>query len=288
MSAEATHEQRVLGGGVAVITGAGAGIGMGIAKRCGEIGMTVVVTDVDKARAEKVASDIVSAGGKAEAIEVDVARPERLDALAQDVFARHGAVRLLVNNAGIETLGLSWEIPAARWETTLNVNIHGVVHGVRAFVPHMLQAGREAWIANLSSIGAFGQMPTQTSYMMSKHAIQSFTECLHLELEMVGAPIHVCSVLPGMLKTSIFDAEAGNGEPKSAARHRATMAHMMANYGMELDEGCRRIVAGIAANRFWVDTQPEMTDSLVAGRIAFLEARAAPILSEQARQLLES
>lgn len=282
-----THEQRVFEGGVAVVTGAGAGIGMGIARRCGAIGMTVIVTDIDKARAAKVAAEIGAAGGKAEAIEVDVTRPETLDALAADVFARHGAVRLLVNNAGIETLGLTWEIPAARWEATLNVNIHGVVHGVRAFVPHMLEAGREAWIANLSSIGAFGQMPTQTAYMMSKHAIQSFSECLYLELEMTGAPIHVSSVLPGMLKTSIFDAEAGKGEPENAARHRATMAHMMANYGMELDEGCRRIVAGIAANRFWVDTQPEMTDGLVAGRIAFLESRAAPTLTDQTRQLLE-
>lgn len=282
-----TREEQTFAGGVAVITGAGAGIGMGIARRCGAIGMTVVVTDIDEVRARSVADSIISAGGRAEASRLDVADPQALDALAADVFERHGAVRLLVNNAGIETLGLTWEIPAARWEQTLRVNVNGVVHGVRAFVPHMLRAGEEAWIANLASIGAFGQMPTQTAYMMSKHAIQSFSECLYLEMDLIGAPIHVSSVIPGMLKTSIFEPSAGVGEPESAAKHRAKMAHMMANYGMELDEGCRKIVAKIAAGDFWVDTQEQMTDDMLTGRIAFFQGRSAPELAAQARALVE-
>lgn len=281
-----TEEEKVFAGGVAVITGAGAGIGMGIARRCGQIGMTVVVTDIDIERARKVAGEIVAAGGKAEALQVDVSRPEALDALAQDVFDRHGAVRLLVNNAGIETMGLTWEIPAARWEKTLDINIHGIVHGVRAFVPHMLRVGSEAWIGNLASIGSFGIMPTQTAYIMSKHAIQSFSECLYLEMEMVKAPINVCSIIPGMLKTSIFDAEAGEGEPASAARHRATMADMMANYGMDLDEGCRRFVEGMAKRQFFISSQPDMTDDSIAGRVAFLQAQQAPIMHDAAKQLL--
>lgn len=281
-----TEEEKVFAGGVAVITGAGAGIGMGIARRCGQIGMTVVVTDIDLDRARKVAGEIVAAGGKAEALQVDVSRPEALDALAQDVFDRHGAVRLLVNNAGIETIGLTWEIPAARWEKTLDINIHGVVHGVRAFVPHMLRVGSEAWIGNLASVGSFGIMPTQTAYIMSKHAIQSFSECLYLEMEMAKAPINVCSIIPGMLKTSIFDAEAGEGEPASAARHRATMAHLMANHGMDLDEGCRRFVEGMARRQFFISSQPDMTDGSIAGRAAFLQAQEAPIMHDAAKQLL--
>ncbi|HUD90358.1 SDR family NAD(P)-dependent oxidoreductase [Sphingobium sp.] len=281
-----TEEETVFSGGVAVITGAGAGIGMGIARRCGQIGMTVIVTDIDKAKAEMVAADIAAAGGKAEAIQVDVSKPDALDALAHDVFGRHGAVRLLVNNAGIETIGNVWEIPTARWETTLNVNIHGVVHGVRAFVPHMLRVGQEAWIGNLASIGSFGIMPRQTAYIMSKHAIQSFSECLYLEMQVAKAPINICSIIPGMLKTSIFDAEAGDGEPESAAAHRATMAHMMATYGMDLDEGCRKFVEGMAARKFWISSQPEMTDQALAGRIALFKEQAAPALNEQTRALL--
>ena len=281
-----TEEEKVFSGGVAVITGAGAGIGMGIARRCGQIGMTVIVTDVDRAKAEKVAAEIVAAGGKAEAIQVDVSKPEALDALALDVFDRHGAVRLLVNNAGIETIGYSWEIPADRWETTLNVNIHGVVHGVRAFVPHMLRVGEEAWVANLASIGSFGIMPTQTAYIMSKHAIQSFSECLYLEMQVAKAPINVCSIIPGMLKTSIFDPETGKGEPADAAAHRAIMADMMAKHGMDLDEGCRLFVEGMAARKFWISSQPEMTEQALAARIGLFQEQAAPALNDQTRALL--
>ena len=281
-----SEEEKVFSGGVAVITGAGAGIGMGLARRCGQIGMTVIVTDVDKARADKVAAEIVAAGGKAEAMQVDVSQPEALDTLAAQVFDRHGGVRLLVNNAGIETLGLTWEIPAARWEKTLDVNIHGIVHGVRAFVPHMLRVGQEAWIANLASIGSFGVMPTQTAYIMSKHAIQSFSECHYLEMQVAKAPINVCSIIPGMMKTSIFDADQGAGEPESAAAHRATMAHMMASYGMDLDEGCRRFVEGMAARKFWVSSQPEMTEQAMAARVALLRDQALPALNDQTRALL--
>jgi Short-chain dehydrogenases of various substrate specificities len=281
-----TEEEKVFSGGVAVITGAGAGIGMGLARRCGEIGMTVIVTDIDKAKADKVAAEIVAKGGKAEAIQVDVSQPEAMDALAQDVFDRHGAVRLLINNAGIETIGLVWEIPVARWEKTLNVNIHGVVHGVRAFVPHMLRVGQEAWIANLASIGSFGIMPTQSAYIMSKHAIQSLSECLYLEMQVAKAPINVCSIIPGMLKTSIFDADQGDGEPDSSAKHRATMAHMMANYGMELDEGCRRFVEGLAARKFWISSQPEMTEQSINGRIEFFQSQEAPVLHDAAKSIL--
>ncbi|HLU91333.1 MAG TPA: SDR family NAD(P)-dependent oxidoreductase [Pedomonas sp.] len=281
-----TVDQQKFAGGVAVITGAGAGLGSGLARRAGALGMTVVVTDIDGGRAEKVAREIIEAGGKAEALVIDVSRPEELDRLAETVFERHGGVRLLINNAGIETLGYTWEIPAARWEATLDINIHGVIHGVRAFVPKMLAKGEEAWIANLASVGSFGMMPTQTAYILTKHAVQSFSECLYLEMEVAEAPIHVSSIIPGMVKTSIFDASAGEGEPEAAARHRKTMHDMMANYGMDLDEACKVILEQVAANKFWVSTQPEMTDSMVAERIAFLTAKEAPRLNDTTRQLL--
>jgi NAD(P)-dependent dehydrogenase (short-subunit alcohol dehydrogenase family) len=281
-----SKEEDVFAGGVAVITGAGAGIGSGIARRLGEVGMTVVVTDISLERAEQVAGEIRAKGGRAEAKRVDVSQPAELDRLAEEVFAQYGEVRVLVNNAGIETLGLTWEIPAERWEKTLSININGVVHGVRAFVPRMIASGKEGWIGNLASIGGFSVMPTQTAYIMSKHAVQSFSECLYLEMEISGAPIHVSSIIPGMLKTSIFDAEAGAGEPSGAQKHRTVMREMMAAYGMDLAEGCARIVQQMAAGEFWVSTQPDMTDSVAAGRIEFLQNRRPPALNDQTRQLL--
>ena len=280
------NERHIFAEGVAVITGAGSGIGAGIARRVGALGMHVVVTDIVQERADSVASEIHTKGGQAEALRLDVSDPEALDALAQYIFARHGAVRLLVNNAGIETLGYIWEIPLERWEATLNINIHGVVHGVRAFVPYMLKCGEESWIANVASIGAFGSMPTQTPYMMSKHAVQSLSECLYLELQMVGAPIHVSSVIPGMLKTNIFSADAGHNEPEGASRHRKTMYDLMMAHGMDLDEGCLRIVEQIAQCKFWVSSQPDMTADMVASRVAFLNGQLRTALTEQTRQLL--
>lgn len=273
-------------GGVAVITGAGAGIGSGLARRAGELGMTVVVTDINGANAEKVAAEIRAKGGKAEAMVVDVSKPAELDRLAEEVFARHGSVRLLVNNAGIETLGFAWEIPAERWEATLNINLHGVIHGVRAFMPKIIASGQEAWIANLASIGSFGMMPTQSAYMVTKHAVQSFSECLFLEMELANLPIHVCSIIPGMMKTSIFNPEAGKGEPESAARYRKAMHDMMAAYGMDLDEGCKFILEQVAEGKFWCSSQPEMTEAMVADRIEYLRNQANPSLSAQARAAL--
>jgi NAD(P)-dependent dehydrogenase (short-subunit alcohol dehydrogenase family) len=282
-----SQDFEVFSGGLAVITGAGAGIGSGLARRAAELEMTVVVADIAEPRAAAVVDEIRAKGGKAEAAVVDVSKPEELDRFAAMVNARFGDVRLLINNAGIETIGYTWEIPAARWEDTLNINLHGVVHGVRAFVPYMLKSGKPAWIGNLSSVGGFSMMPTQTAYILTKHAVQSFSECLYLEMALAKAPIHVSSIIPGMLKTSIFDAAAGTGEPENASRHRTVMRELMQNHGMDLAAGCKIFLEKMAAGEFWVSSQPEMTEQVLAARIQFLQDQDRPALSAQARQLLD-
>jgi NAD(P)-dependent dehydrogenase (short-subunit alcohol dehydrogenase family) len=279
-------DKEVFGSGIAVVTGAGAGIGSGIARRAGALGMTVVVADINEAAAHSVAGQIIAAGGKAEAVKVDVSQPEELDRLADEVYARHGSVKLLINNAGIETIGYVWEIPADRWEKTLNVNIHGVVHGVRAFAPRMIASGEKAYIGNLSSVGGFGIMPAQTAYIMSKHAVQSFSECLYLEMQLAGAPIQVSAIIPGMLKTEIFNAEGGVGEPPAAASHRRKMFEMMRDYGMDLDEGCRLFLEQMAEGKFWVHSQPDMSRDMLEGRIDFLKSQKAPPLPEAVAHLV--
>ncbi|MEO0030299.1 MAG: hypothetical protein RIS94_57 [Pseudomonadota bacterium] len=278
----------VFGGGVAVVTGAGSGIGAGLARRAGVLGMTVVVADVNEAAAQATVDQIVAAGGKAEAARVDVSRPEELDRLADLVFGRHGEVRLLINNAGIETVGFTWEVPIARWEATLNINVHGVIHGVRAFAPRMIESGKEAWIGNLSSVGAFGMMPAQTAYTVTKHAVQAFSECLYLEMELKAPQIHVSSIIPGMMKTNIFNAGGGADvagvEPGNAQSHRRRMFEMMRDHGMDLDEGCRLFLEQMAQNKFWVHSQPEMSKQIIDGRIAFFQGQEAPVLSDMARE----
>lgn len=268
------------GGGLAVITGAGAGIGSGLARRAATLGMTVIVADISRERADEVVAEISVAGGSAHAMVVDVAHSDNVERFAEDVHGRFGNVRLLINNAGIETVGYTWEIPADRWDATLDINIHGVVHGVRAFMPHMIASGEECWVANLSSVGGFGQMPIQTSYIMSKHAVQSFTECLALEVGLIDAPIHVSSIIPGMVRTRIFDAnDADKGGV--AVAHRKAMREAMAANGMDLDKACERIMDQLATGRFWVSTQPRMTQMFVERRAAFLSEQAEPQLAPE-------
>lgn len=280
-------DQEVFAGGVAVITGAGAGLGEGLARRVAALGMTVVVADIDIARAEAVAAAIIVQGGQAQAVRVDVSKPEALDELADWVYARHDEVRLLINNAGVETIGNTWELSPELWERTLNINVHGVVHGVRAFVPRMLASKSPSYLGNLASVGAFGQMPLQTAYIVSKHAVQALTECLYLELQLKEAPISVSSIIPGMVKTRIFDDAKPSSDPV-AARHQEVMRSTMAAYGMELDAACETILAQMAEGRFWVSTQPEMTDNIANNRARFLLEKEAPMLTAETRGLLDA
>jgi NAD(P)-dependent dehydrogenase (short-subunit alcohol dehydrogenase family) len=281
-----TAAEKKLAGGVAVITGAGAGIGSGFARRAAKLGMTVYVTDVSLERAQAVAKHIMDVGGSAEALAVDVSKSSELDHLADHVFSRHDTVRLLINNAGIETMGFSWEIPAARWDATIDINVRGVIHSVRSFAPRMISSGQECWIANLGSVGSFGIMPTQTAYIMTKHAVEAFSEGLYTEMKLVEAPIYVCSVLPGMLKTSIFDDHAGCGEASNASPYRTRMRNLVQVHGMDLDEGCRIMMTQIAEGRFWVSSHPNMTMDAVISRAKFLQEQRDPEIQESARHLL--
>lgn len=272
-----TQDTGVFKGGVAVITGAGSGIGEGLARLAAKQGMRVVLADVAMERAESVAEEIRSAGAEALAVHTDVSEPEALDRLAAVTHETFGDVTLLVNNAGIETLGFCWELPAAVWEKTLNINIHGAIHGVRAFAPRMLEAGKRAWIANTTSIGGLGMMPIQTSYVLSKHAILSFSECLYLEMQVKKAPIQVSAILPGPVATRIFE-DSKTGEDPVNAHHREIMRNMLKADGISGYEAAERILPQIAEGKFWVSTHPEITAEFAANRAQHLSSRADPML----------
>ena len=267
-------------GGVAVITGAGSGIGAALARHAAGLGMKVVLADVDAAAITALATEL---GPETLALPTDVRNADAVIALAAAVHARWGDVRLLVNCAGIETLGNSWDIAPARWQATLDINVMGAIHGVHAFVPAMLAAGEPAFIANVASVGAFGQMPMQGAYITSKHALQAFTETLALEIDLTGKPIHVASVIPGAVATAIFDS-ANQGDP-AAERHRAIMQAMLAA-SMAPADAARIIFAGLAARDFFIMTHPDDARAIIAGRIDFLSKLAAPVLPDQLRALL--
>ena len=276
----------VFRGGVAVITGAGSGIGEGLARATAELGMTVALADVARDRIERVASEIRASGGDAHPLPTDVADPAAIDRLASTVHERFGDVRLLVNNAGIETLGLTWDLPAEVWEKTIRINVLGPIHGVRAFAPRMLAAGKPAWIANVSSIGGLGMMPVQTPYIVSKHAVLSFSECLRLEMELTGAPISVSAVLPGPVSTRIFEDAALGRDGASVAGHRRAMKEMISG-GLSGRQAADLILAGVAAGAFWVSTHPDLTAQMAKQRAAHLATQATPTLTPEARAMLK-
>jgi NAD(P)-dependent dehydrogenase (short-subunit alcohol dehydrogenase family) len=268
-----------------VITGAGSGIGAGLARYAARCGMDVAMVDVAAARVEAGARAIRDSGGRARAYVTDVSNPEAMDALAAQVHEQHGNVRLLINNAGIETLGFSWELSAAQWDRALGVNIGGVVNGVRAFAPGMIAAGEPGFIANTSSIGGLSIMPVQTAYIMSKHAVLAFTECLRLEMAAMEHPISVSVIVPGPVQTRIFD-DAQSTNAAASHYHAGVMRTMTAENGVTPDEAARLILPQIAAGQFWVSTHPEMTREFAAARAGQLAELAIPALSPELLAML--
>lgn len=274
-------------GGTAVITGAGSGIGEGLARVAAGLGMNVVLADIAADRLAHVAGEIEAAGGSALAVPTDVTDIAALERLADAAYGRFGDVRLAINNAGIETIGFSWDIPDATWDRLLSINVRGVVHGSRIFARRMLAGGKPGYIANVASIGALGMMPTQAPYMMSKHAVLSFSECLFLEMELQKAPIHVSAVLPAPVATRIFDDAPTEPGSDMVAKQRRMMQAMLVETGMTPLEAGERILAGIASGAFWVSTHPETTEHFAKARAAHLAALATPALADEARPLVE-
>jgi len=275
-------------GGVAVITGAGSGIGEGLARCAASLGMKVVLADIAAERIERVAGEINATGGTALPVPTDVTDRVAIERLADVAHNTFGDIRLLVNNAGIETIGYTWDIPAEVWDKILAINISGVVHGVRTFAPRMIQSGKPAYIANVTSVGALGMMPTQAPYMLTKHAVLSFTECLFLEMQLLQKPVHVSAVLPGMVATRIFEDAPADRDSGFVERQRTLMKEMLAKGGLTPVEAGKIILEGVAAKQFWVSTHPDVTAHMAKARADHLAGLKTPALADEARHILGS
>lgn len=270
------------GGGVAVITGAGNGIGAGLARHAAALGMTVVLVDVDAGAIAALREELP---GSVDMV-CDVRDPGALEDVAARVYSDIGPVRLLVNNAGVEQFGYLWDIPVANWDRLVDINVSGVFYGIRAFLPRMLAADTPAWVWNLSSIGGVVAMPLQTPYIMSKHAVLALTECLRLEVELAGHGdrIHVQAVVPGAVRSNIFEAAGGvdDGDVAAAEAHRAAMLDIR-DMAMDPLEAARVVFDQSAAGEFYLLTQPEYVGNAMAERAAVLAERRAPALRTKQR-----
>lgn len=271
----------VFGGGVAVITGAGAGIGAGLARHAASLGMTVVLADIDGQAAAALRDELLAQGAAAFDAVCDVRDFEAVQKLAERTYRDIGPVRLLVNNAGVEQFGYLWDTPVANWNRVVDVNITGVFHGVRAFMPRMLSSREPAWLWNLSSIGGVATVPLQTPYILSKHAVLAMTECLRLEVELAGHDdhVHVQAVLPGAVASNIFDSAGGvaDGDVAAAEAQRVAMLDIKAD-AMDPLAAARVVFDQAAEGRFYLLTQPEYVGTAMADRAEVLVSQDPPTL----------
>ncbi len=278
--------REVFGGGVAVITGAGAGIGAGLARHASRLGMTVVLADIDAAAVAALREELTAAGGSAIDAVCDVRDAEAVQRLADDVYRDLGGVRLLVNNAGIEQFGYLWDTPVANWQRVVDINISGVFHGVRAFLPKMMATDAPAWVWNLSSIGGVAAVPLQAPYIMSKHAVLALTECLHLEVQAAGHAhhLHVQAVLPGAVASNIFESAGGvqSGDTGAAEAQRSAMLDIKAD-AMDPVSAAEVVFDQATQDRFYLLTQPDYVGSAMAERARTLTDQEPPRLRTQRR-----
>lgn len=276
-----TSARETFSGGVAVITGAGAGIGAGLARYAHQLGMTVVLADVDGDAVAVLRDEL---GECAVDAVCDVRDPDAVQELAERVYREVGPVRLLVNNAGIEQFGYLWDTPLANWQRIIDINISGVFYGVRSFLPKMMATDEPAWVWNLSSVGGVVAIPLQTPYIMSKHAVLAITECLQLEVENAGHGNHiqVQAVLPGAVVSNIFESAGGvgsAGDADSAEAQRAAMLDIKAA-AMDPLAAAQTLFEQAAAGRFYLITQ----DSVVAA----MERRAETLATQRPPALLRN
>ncbi|PZU62070.1 MAG: short-chain dehydrogenase/reductase SDR [Brevundimonas sp.] len=270
-------------GKCAVITGAGSGIGAALARRAAAEGMNVVLADIAEDQARAVGDSL--AGVEALVVRCDVTEEANVNALADAAYDRFGSVDLLCNNAGIVPGGRhrkAWEYSVADWDWSLGVNLYGVVHGMRAFVPRMIEAGRPAHILNTASVAGVVSGSGSVCYGAAKHAVVRATEGLYAGLKEMGAPIGVTMLSPGLVATGIYDAEKRRPDrfasPEGAPTESAELEQMreeLYRNATTPEEAADIAFQGIIDNQFYVFTTTAF-DPAVASRAEDILARRNP------------
>lgn len=272
---------RDLDGKVAVVTGAAHGIGHALAVGLAAQGMRVVAVDIDGAGAQATAEQIGPVGV---ARQVDVADADAVDALADDCFAEFGQVDLLINNAGVFQGGLCWERSVEDWQWAFGVNVFGIIHGQRSFVPRMIAQNTEGHVVNTASVAAFVSAPVSGPYVVSKAAALSLTECLAHDLAIVGSKIGASVLVPSAFDTAIAQSSAirpARFGVDSTADGQGTAAALaqIVSQGMSPDEAVAPVIDGIRSGTFLIPTRPSYADQL-RHRYEALRAQELPALTE--------
>ena len=265
-------------GKVAVVTGAGSGIGRALAVRCGAEGMHVVAADVEQGALDET---VALVGGDAIGVVADVSDASSVQALAGRAFSERGAVHLLCNNAGVFQAGVLWERTIADWEWVLGVNVWGIIHGIRAFVPRMIAQGTGGHVVNTSSLAGIVSNAFSGPYNTSKFAALGISECLAHDLRATGSQLGASVLVPGSVHTRIADSHRnrpsalaeGQGAEDAAFVDQALAD--MTSTGADPADVAALVLAAVRINQFVIPTSPGYDKQIEVRSQALLE-RAVP------------
>ena len=198
---------------VAVITGAASGIGRGIANRAVKEGMKVVLADIEAEALAQTENELKSLGATVLSVLTDVSKAEDVENLAQKTIDAFGEVHLLCNNAGTAPIGISWECSLSDWKWIMDVNLWGVIYGVRTFIPIMLKQDVECHIVNTASLsGLMANEIGQGMYIVTKYGVVGLTEAIAKEFSLLKSKIKMHALCPGMVKTRIMECDRNRPE----------------------------------------------------------------------------
>jgi NAD(P)-dependent dehydrogenase (short-subunit alcohol dehydrogenase family) len=271
-----------LKGKVAAVTGAASGLGRSMALAFAAEGMDVALGDVDQANLGPVEEAVQAKGVRAITVGVDVSNAWQVEAFRDQALTRLGGIHVVCNNAGVAPLGAVWESTLADWQWTLGVNLWGVIHGVRAFTPYLLEQN-EGHIVNTASVAGLISPPASGAYNVTKHAVVALSETLHHDLRERNSAVGVSVLCPAYVPTGIADSERSRpGElrnppsqpsPEAAAK-QALLRKAVRAGKISADQVAQLVVAAIKTERFYI-----LTHARIKGAI---EARMEDILKENA------
>lgn len=269
---------------VAVVTGAASGIGRAMARQFAAEGVRLVLADIEHQPLSEFAEELRAAGTPVVFERVDVSNPADLNRLADRAYAEFGAVHLLCNNAGIMPPGAPvWKEPLATWHWTLDVNFYGVLHGVQAFVPRMLQSAEESHIVNTASLAGLTTRPLMSAYNVSKHAVVALSECLFAELQLTTDKIHVSVLCPAFSKTRLAEStrnkpQGVQADPEASFGFYDAMKNVVEE-GTPPEQIVDAMMTAIRENQFWILTHPHL-DQGIRDRFESMLARNNPPLRD--------
>jgi NAD(P)-dependent dehydrogenase (short-subunit alcohol dehydrogenase family) len=269
-----------LKGKVAVVTGAASGLGRSMALAFAAEGMHLALADVDENGLKETQEAAIRRGVHAFTMRVDVSKATEVDAFAARTLAELRAIHVVCNNAGVSPLGAAWETSIADWQWILGVNLWGVIHGVRAFTPHLL-AQDEGHIVNTASVSGLISPPGSGAYNVTKHAVVTLSESLHHDLRERNSAVGVSVLCPAYVPTGIVDSERSrpkdlpaSQKSKETLAREAMLRKAVTSGKVSADQVALAVVQAVKNDRFYILTHPRIKGAIQARMEDILEERA--------------